>query len=551
MPLSFATVCKAFMWGCGLLLVCASQVHANPQRGLGEPPADLDRSTPLRTIEMFQQATQQGQFTRAAYALDLRLIPKDEQAQTAPELARELRFVLDQLLPLQAIQFSNEEAGNPEDGPGRERVGEIRVAELTVPIELQRVPDGKGDAVWLFSANTVRSIPPLYKNAGPGWFGDHAPAWTFRHSVFGLALWQLLALVVVALAALICGWTVARVMLWLSHRIARRTSNVWDEAVLQRLQGPCTLLLTVVLTDVAVPLVRLSSYAEARVNKFTQLLAILATTWLVVRIVRALASVALARADSVLVQVDEVVRHGQRTRIALMRQVAVFLVYFFGIALALTQFDAVRQVGVSLLASAGVVGIVVGIAAQKSVANLLAGIQISWAQPIRIGDRVRISGDVGWIEEVTLTYVAMKTWDGRRRMFPITYFTENQFENWSRTDESKVATVTIHADYALPVDTLRAELAVWLEGDADHEGDEFGLVVFDALESTILLRFTAPAADAGRAFNLGCRVRERIIDYLQKTEDGRYLPRRRITALDLPVKTSGSTNEPNIELTAP
>lgn len=531
------------------MLLWAGHAHANPQRGLGDPPADVDRSTPLRTVEMFQRATQEGQFTRAAYALDLRLIPKEEQAQTAPELARQLRFVLDHLLPLQAIQFSNEEAGNPEDGPGRDRVGEIRVEDINVPIDLQLVPDGKGGAVWLFSANTVRSIPTLYQNAGPGWFGDHAPAWSFRHSVFGLALWQLLALVVVALGAFVCGWTAARVTLWLSHRIAKRTANVWDEAVLQRLQGPCTLLLTVVLTDGAVPLVRLSSYAESRVEKVTQLVAILATTWLVVRVVRALAAVALARADSVLVEVDEVVRHGQRTRIVLMRQVGVFLVYFFGISLALTQFDSVKQVGVSLLASAGVVGVVVGIAAQKSVANLLAGIQISWAQPIRIGDRVRISNDVGWIEEVTLTYVAMKTWDGRRRMYPITYFTENEFENWSRTDQTKVAIVLVHADYSLPVDKLRAELGVWLEGDPDREGNEFGLVVFDALESTILLRFTAPSPDAGRAFNLSCRVRERIIDYLQKTEGGRYLPRRRVTN-DFTVKAD-STTEPKLELTAP
>src|SRR5690606_37582575 len=176
---------------------------------------------------------------------------------------------------------------------------------------------------------------------------------------------------------------------------------------------------------------------------------------------------------------------------------------------------------------AGIVGVVVGIAAQKSVANLLAGIQISWAQPFRIGDQVKISEDVGWIEEVTFTYVAMKTWDGRRRMFPITYFTENQFENWSRTDASKIAIVLIHADYSLPVERLRAEARSWLDTDPDWDNNAFGLVVMDTTEFSIVLRLIASAPNAGRAFTLGCRLRERVVEFLQTTEQGRYLPKRR------------------------
>jgi small-conductance mechanosensitive channel len=523
-------VCLSWLFSLGVSLAAAS-----PSNGFSGSSFDLDRSTPLRTVELFQRATEQGQFTRAASALDLRLLPKDEHAQAGPELARQLRFVLDQLLPLRAIQLSNEEQGNPEDGAAREKLGHIRLNELDVPVDLQLTPDGKGGAVWLFSANTVRSIPMLYERVGPGLFGDHAPAWSFRHSVLGLALWQLLALVIVALSALAIGNIVARLTSSLSRRIAKRTANTWDDALVQRLQGPCTWLFGSVLTDVGVPLVRLTPYAEGKVSKVTQLVAILATTWLVVRIVHALAALALARAEVRGLELDEVVRHGQRTRVILMRQLGVFLVSFVGVALALTQFDSVRQVGVSLLASAGVVGVVVGIAAQKSVANVLAGVQISWAQPIRIGDRVRILDDVGWIEEVTLTYVAMKTWDGRRRMFPITYFTENHFENWSRTDESKIAVVTVHTDYALPLEPLRKQLAAWLEGDDDRERLEFELVVFDAKESTMLLRFTAPAKDASCAFELSCRVREKLVGYLQQTEGGRYLPRHRIEAPEINV----------------
>lgn len=523
------------------LTICAQPAFANPQRGLPDPPTDLDRSTPSETIQLFQTATERGQFERAAYALDLRRIAKEEQATSGPELALQLRFVLDRLLPLEASIVSNEEAGNPDDGAGRELLGEMHVDELKVPVELQLVPDGKGGAVWLFSANTVRSIAVLYERIGPGWLGRHAPAWSFRLSILGLALWQLLALMVVLAVAIAVAWLAATVTLVVAQRIARRTNNPWDDAVLARLRAPSATLLTIMLFDLGLALVKLTNQAELRLNRVVQFVAILAATWFVVRVIRALASVALTQIERDSTTVDGVVLHGRRSRVGLSRQVAVFVAYFVGLALGLMQFESVRQIGVSLLASAGVVGVVVGIAAQKSVANLLAGIQISWAQPFRIGDQVKISDDVGWIEEVTFTYVAMKTWDGRRRMFPITYFTDNQFENWSRTDASKIAIVTLHADYSLPVDELRGEVKQWLETDPDWDHGAFGLVVLEANEFAMVLRLIASAPNAGRAFDLGCRMRERLVGYLQTTEQGRYLPRRRVTDVTPDRSSDGGT----------
>lgn len=511
-----------------LVLLAPSTAWCNPQRGLPEPGADVDRSTPAKAVELFQTATDRGQFLRAAYTLDLRRIDKEEQPELGPELALQLRFVLDRLMPLAVNGVSTDQAGNPEDGAAKEVLGEMRLDELVVPVELHLVADGKGGAVWLFGANTVRSIATLYERIGPGWLGGHAPPWSFRMSVMGLAVWQLLALAIDMLAALLLGVLLAWLTLAIGRRIAKQTENQWDDAVLARLRAPTTLLFAIILTDLGLVIVKLTQQAEQRVGKVTQFFAILAMTWLVVRVIRAIADVATTRIERESDAIDPVVRHGRRARITLSRQVGVFLAYFVGLALGLMQFESVRQIGVSLLASAGVIGVVVGIAAQKSVANLLAGIQISWAQPIRIGDRVKISDDVGWIEEVTFTYVAMKTWDGRRRIFPITYFTENQFENWSRTDPSKLATVLVHADYALPLEPLRDEVRMWLEADPDWDRNTFALVVFDTTEFTMVLRLTASAADAARAFDLGCRLRESVLSYLQRVDSGRYLPKRRV-----------------------
>lgn len=514
-----------------LLVVLPGVARGNPQRGLPEAPADLDRSSPAKAIEEFQTATGEGEFQRAAYLLDLRRIPPQEQLTAGPEVARQLRYVLDRMLPLDVYHPSTATAGNPQDGAGKELIGEIRHEELVVPVELQLVPDGKGGALWLFSANVVRSIPTLYDRMGPGLLGSYLPAWSFRLSVMGLALWQLLALAIVVSVALVSGWFITYVMLAVARRIARQTDNRWDDSVISALQMPLTALFTVVLTDLGLPLVKLTTAAELRLSRVTQLLAILATTWIVVRVIGSVSAVALSRVDESKEPGDDLVRHGKRSRISLATRVATLLVYFVGLSLALMQFESVKQIGVSLLASAGVVGVVVGIAAQKSVANLLAGIQISWAQPFRIGDQVKVLDDVGWIEEVTFTYVAVKTWDGRRRIFPITYFTENQFENWSRTDSTKMAIVLIHVDYSMPIEALRTEARRWVEADPAWDRNTFGLVVLDAMENTVLLRLIASAPDAGRAFDLSCRMRERMVIHLQALEEGRYLPRRRVNAI--------------------
>lgn len=520
---------------CLILLLLGSRVaFANPQRGLPPPPADLDRSSPAKTVELFQLATERGQFARAAFALDLRRVPQAEQASRGPELARQLRFVLDRVLPLDVSRFSGEEDGSLDASARKETLGEVHLDELTVPVELQRVSDGQGGSVWLFTANTVAAVPSLYERIGPGWLGSHAPAWSYRLSFMGLALWQLLSLLAVACSALLLSWIVTRIALAVAVRIVRQTANRWDDAVAPSLRGPVTFLLAIILADLALPLVRLTTLAETRVAKVVQFLAILAMTWAAVRGIRAFSRVALSNVEVEHTEDDDVLRHGKQARIRLTQQIAVFVACFVGLALGLTQFESVRQIGVSLLASAGVVGVVVGIAAQKSVANLLAGIQISWAQPIRLGDRVKILDDVGWIEEVTFTYVSMKTWDGRRRIFPITYFTENHFENWSRTSQSKVATVTVHADYALPLEPLRNEVRSWLEADPDWDKDEFGLVVIDTTDIAIVLRLTASAPDAGRAFDLACRMRERLVSYLLALDEGKYLPRRRSSDVTAP-----------------
>jgi small-conductance mechanosensitive channel len=187
-------------------------------------------------------------------------------------------------------------------------------------------------------------------------------------------------------------------------------------------------------------------------------------------------------------------------------------------------------VGVSILASAGIAGIVIGFAAQRSLATLLAGLQLSVSQPVRIGDTVIVEGEWGWIEEITLTYVVVKIWDLRRLIVPITYFLEKPFQNWTKFSPDLLGTVVIHADYTVPIDAVREEVKRLCEADARWDGKVAELVVLEATERTVALRALVSAADAGKQWDLRCSVREGLVRFLQQLDGGRHLPKSRVAA---------------------
>jgi small-conductance mechanosensitive channel len=187
------------------------------------------------------------------------------------------------------------------------------------------------------------------------------------------------------------------------------------------------------------------------------------------------------------------------------------------LALILLQFPAVRTIGMSVLASAGVLGVVFGLAAQRSIANLLAGIQISITQPIRIGDTVVIEKEFGVIEEIHLTYVVVKVWDLRRLVVPVSTFLEKPFENWSRGSTEILGTVELYADYSVDVEGARAELLRVVESERGKlwNGKTNAIQVTELSERCVTLRALVGTDDAGRNWDLRCLVRERLAAWLQ------------------------------------
>ncbi|MFO7562988.1 MAG: mechanosensitive ion channel [Enhygromyxa sp.] len=219
------------------------------------------------------------------------------------------------------------------------------------------------------------------------------------------------------------------------------------------------------------------------------------------------------------------------TQLRILRQFINLVIVLLAVAAILLQFDGFRQFGRGLLASAGIASIVIGLAAQKTIGNLIAGFQIAITQPIRLDDVVVVEGEWGRIEEITLTYVVVRIWDQRRLILPISYFLEHPFTNWTRTSAEILGTVFLHVDYSAPFDALRAELQRAVDGHPDWDGRVVELVATEAEERTLELRALVSAPDSSAAWRLRCHVREALIRFLQR-EHPEALPKTRASLED-------------------
>lgn len=318
-----------------------------------------------------------------------------------------------------------------------------------------------------------------------------------------------------ALAALIIQIVATKII---TRLIVKRT---YTRAFLRRSIGPMRLLL---------PMLALQAVLQAAPARFEWVAGwqhlllvaiILAVTWL------ALAAVMGAR-DVVELRfpvnaADNLEARRVVTQVTVLARTAGGLIILIGIAVALTTFPGVRQIGASLLASAGLAGIVVGFAARPVLGNLIAGLQIAMAQPIRIDDVVIVQGEWGRIEDITGTYVVVKIWDERRLVVPLQWFIENPFQNWTRTGSDIIGSVFLWVDYRLPLEPLRQELKRIVEAAPEWDQRVCTLQVTDASERAMQVRVLASSINSGSNWDLKCRVREGLIAFIQR-EHAEALP---------------------------
>lgn len=223
---------------------------------------------------------------------------------------------------------------------------------------------------------------------------------------------------------------------------------------------------------------------------------------------------------------DNLLARKHVTQVGILKRAADTLIVIMTVATALMSFEQVRQYGVSLFASAGVAGLAIGLAARPLLSNLIAGVQIAVAQPIRLDDVVFLEGEYGTIEEITTTYVVIKLWDWRRMVVPLSYFIEKPFQNWTRETSALIGSVFLYVDYTVPVEKLREKLMEIARASPLWDGRVIVLQVSDAKDRTVELRALLSARSAPAAWDLRCEVREKLIAYLQE-EYPDALPRTR------------------------
>jgi small-conductance mechanosensitive channel len=218
------------------------------------------------------------------------------------------------------------------------------------------------------------------------------------------------------------------------------------------------------------------------------------------------------------------------TQVEVLKRILDALIIVVAVAFALMTFEPVRQLGLSLFASAGVVGIVAGVALRSVLANFFAGLQIALTQPIRIHDVVTIEGEFGHVEELSSAYVVIRLWDLRRLVVPLSYFIEKPFQNWTRSSSRILGTVFLHMDYSVPIETIRKKAREIVEDSGLWDKQVFSVQVTDMKENALEIRVLVSAADSGRCWDLRCEVREKLIEFI-RTEYPGALPRHRPAAL--------------------
>lgn len=314
------------------------------------------------------------------------------------------------------------------------------------------------------------------------------------------------------------------VLLWLFFRLTyaievrvrhwtSTTEGRLDDLLAPLVVKSLRVIVPVLAIILALPLLNLPERYEDVMSKATSLLVIGVVAWLLTQAVLLLEKVILARFD--LKATDNLQARKVYTQVTVLKKTLLVIIGILTLASILMIFEEVRRVGSSILASAGVVGIIIGFAAQRTISNLFAGLQIAITQPIRLDDVVIVEGEWGRVEEITLTFVIIRIWDDRRLMVPLNHFIEKPFQNWTRVSTELLGSVFLYVDYTLPLDELRTEIKAIVENSPLWDRRFWNLQVTDTTERSMQLRILLTASSSSRAWDLRCEVREKLLTYIQ------------------------------------
>lgn len=507
---------------------------------LAEPP---NLSTPLATLEFFQSAVMKQQYDLAAYALNMNLIDGKLQRSRAIDLAKQLDFLLIEKklyvfdeLPDRPDGLIEPPLGSTNSIQGIPRrsiqLGYIDYRERRVPIHLERVRIDDSAPFWIFSAQTVGNIDNLYEQYHPAKFERYLPAWT-KLQLFSIAIWEFLALLIFFSFTMGVGWLLSKgagkILNWyVKDKAGNRLSTLHHNSVedlVNKLTVPLTF--TISFSSVFTLVSGGFPYLDAVASSTRPIIwigLVFSAMWLGIRVINFFAN----RYQDMQIenlgeeQFDKVRR--RRTYVSIFRRVFVFVMVLGSIWIGLSEFANMEGFGKTLLTSAGIAGVVIGIAAQPILGNIIAGVQVAVTQPVRIGDSVIMDGNFSTVEDLRYTYAVLKTWDERRLIVPMRELITEMVENWSHTEVHQTCPVFLYIDYGADIDAIRQQfISVVKDNELWDNKTEPEIFVVEVTEKTIQLRGAVSAVGPVEAWTLACEIREQMLDYLYR-EQKHYLP---------------------------
>ncbi|BCI72182.1 hypothetical protein SPKIRA_30120 [Sphingomonas paucimobilis] len=339
------------------------------------------------------------------------------------------------------------------------------------------------------------------------------------------AEWLWLQHVLIIAAAVLIAVVVHSIAMRIAGHAARRTASQSDDLVLEHIRQPLRWVAIAIAVSFAMRLIPMSGDGREIWRQVLGFCVPALLGWLAVAGLRALQGVVYLRAD---ISVEDNLRaRRKRTRAQILGRIGIFLIVFLTVCLMLLSVPGIRTIGVTLMASAGIAGLVVGAAAQPALKNLIAGVQMAFTEPIRLDDVVIIDNEWGRIEQIHLTFVVVRIWDERRLVVPVAKFLENSFQNWTRETSQLLGSVFWYLDSAADIPRLREKMGELVEASTRWDRRFFNMQVTDVKPDSIEVRGLMTARDASTAFDLRCEIREGLLEYIRR-EMPEALPRRRL-----------------------
>ena len=498
----------------------------------GLPPVEqpLRLDTPRAALESYLDAIRRDEFGRAAYALNLNAIPVEQQAERAPELALMLAFILRRYDLIDWAEIPDQPDARVLPGlqqptsPYSRRSVELGEGQLDgrpVPISLQRFRTAEGEPIWLFSPFAVERADEIFADVRPGLIGAWIPLEQRLDTLGQPSLAEWVAAAILAVAA---------ILIWLAsyyavRALSKRLPVVWARAA-RKIALPFSLLLAAIAVRIGLNnLVLLTGPVASKMDIGSEVVGLAAGAWLFIQSVSA-GTLALSQRYVVPLAPDDPENRRIKTTVYVMRRMALVLVALLSIGYIVHRIGVFESFALSVLASAGALGVLVAIAARPLLGNMVAGFQIALTDPVRIGDVVVYDGHWATVEDISFAHTVLRTWLDTRLIVPHSDFLSKPFENWSKEGEAVRRVVKIPVDFRIDVDRVRQKVSEIIDGDPRSTGAPLVELVEADAEIAVIWIWVC-GTTAYTSWYLHNEVREKLLSFLKDVDDGAYLPRQR------------------------